>query len=357
MKTAICGIGICGGFGSGREAFEEALKQGKPKTETVSVRTAQGSFQGPAFLADTAPLERFVERKALRRLDHFSKMALLSAYLAWEDAGNPSWDRSKTGLIVASGYGPLRTTFAFLDSFIEAGDKFSSPTPFSHSVHNAALAQVSMSMGITGPGLTVSQFEMSVPSALLTAQAWLAEGRVDALLFGAVDEYSEVLGYSWYRFFGPWGGNIEPWKEERQTAVPGEGAVFFLLTNEDHGDRKGYGVVEKVCLGRDPYDPSRIPKEALVIVGADGHRRCGAFYHPLLNRDHPPLSYTPLVRQFPTGAAFDLAAAALIQRTGKVFKPPMGMEGETVCQAYDGRTICCLKTGPEGEWGEIFLGP
>ena len=42
----------------------------------------------PAFLADTARLDDFLNKKALRRVDHFSKMALLGSYLALQDAGH-----------------------------------------------------------------------------------------------------------------------------------------------------------------------------------------------------------------------------------------------------------------------------
>ena len=43
---------------------------------------------------------------------------------------------------------------------------------------------------------------MSVPSALISAIEWLKEGRVEKVLFGAVDEYSDILGYCWHRFHG-----------------------------------------------------------------------------------------------------------------------------------------------------------
>lgn len=357
MRTAISGIGLCGGFGTGIEAFRKALETGERAKGTVTVRSEEGPFQGPAYLADTGPLDRFVERKALRRLDHFSKLALLAACLAYEDAGDPAWDRSKTGLVVASGYGPLTTTFAFLDSFIESGDKFSSPTPFSHSVHNAALAQVSMRLGITGPGLTVSQFEMSVPSALLTAWTWLEEGRVDSLLFGAVDEYNEVLGYCWHRLFGPWGDDLKPLDFQRQTAVPGEGAVFFLLADAEKIDRPPYAYVERVRLGRGPYEPASLPQEACLVLGADGHKGCGSYYRPLLGRSYPVLCGTPSYGSFPAGAAFDVAAAALMLKEGKITAPCWHSGTVSKGCPLEGRPLCCLKMGPDGEWGEILLTP
>ena len=202
MKLAIEGIGVVGGFGCGMESLAAAISNGSSPIQHVSIKTTHGPRDMPAFLAETSKLDDFVNKRVLRRVDHYSKMALLGAHLALEDAGRLEGDRSTMGIIIASGYGAGRTTFAFLDSFINDGDNLSSPTFFSNSVQNAAVANVSMMLSITGPGLTVSQFDMSVPSALITARHWLEEGRVDSVLLGAVDEYCDVMGYCWHRYYG-----------------------------------------------------------------------------------------------------------------------------------------------------------
>ncbi len=209
MRLAIQGVGILGGFGCGIEALRTSLIDQTCRVQSVSIKTAQGLREQPAFLADTDKLDNFVNKKALRRVDHFSKMALLGSFLALEDAGQLEGDRQRMGMVIATGYGASRTTFAFLDSFINDGDQLSSPIHFSNSVHNAAGANISMLLNITGPALTVSQFEMSVPSALLAAGTWLEEGRVDSVLLGGVDEYSEILGYCYNRFFGDQGMGVK----------------------------------------------------------------------------------------------------------------------------------------------------
>ena len=38
-----------------------------------------------------------------------------------------------------------------------------------------------------------------MPCALLTARQWLLDGRVERVLFGALDELSDLTGYLWYR--------------------------------------------------------------------------------------------------------------------------------------------------------------
>ena len=135
MEIVVEGIGIVGGFGAGVERLSAVLVAGKSPINAVPVQTPDGAREMPVFLADTSCLDNFVPKKSLRRIDHFSRMALLGAYLALQDAGMPGIDPKGLGIVVASGYGATQTTFAFLDSFIVGNDAYPSPTHFSGSVH------------------------------------------------------------------------------------------------------------------------------------------------------------------------------------------------------------------------------
>ena len=258
-RIAIRGIGVVGAFGTGVDALRGALA-GAPAEPQPPPATGT-----PAILrAGTAALEGFVDRKALRRMDAISRLAILGACLALRDAGIDRPDE-RTGVVLSTGYGPSGTTLAFLDSFIESGDTCSSPTAFSSSVHNAPAANLSTLLGVTGPNLTVSQFEVSASSALLTAALWLEEGRVDRVLVGGVDEYGEVLGYCWQRSFGePDAPACQPLDTRRQTARPGEGCAFLLLERPSAGKavRGGHrGGADGPCRRRSPADPRRPPPD------------------------------------------------------------------------------------------------
>jgi len=361
MEICVEGIGIVGGFGSGIEEFSASLTRGSSPMRSATVRDGGNEVEMPAFLADTTRLDAFVPKKALRRIDHYARMALLGSYLALEDASMPDVDPKKLGVVVASGYGASATTFAFLESFIAGSDAFSSPTHFSNSVHNAAAAHISIMLGVTGPCLTVSQFEMSVPSALITAVRWLKEERVEKVLFGSVDEYCDVLGYCWRRFFGVnKERSIEPLLFDRQTAVPGEGAAFFLLSRKEPSEGT-YGIVSSVET--EYHDRARLPEtdRTLFILGADGHRECGQLYDQYITEGMNIASYTALFGSFPTNMAFDMAAACVSLKTNRIYGPP----SEIMCPpglAVAGASgtpgmpdICCLKLGDRGQSGVITL--
>ena len=226
MRISVTGLGAVGGFGCGAKALLEPSAPG-----VLCIPWGETFREFPAFRADTTPLERFVPKRNLRRIDAFSRMSLLGAHLALEDAGLPYQGLAGLGLVLASAYGATATTFDLIDSMIEAGDVCSSPIHFAGSLHNTPASHLAIQLGATGPSLTLSLFEDLVPTALLSARLWLEEGRVDRVLVGAVDELSDLTGYLWAR--------------DGQGPIPGEGAAFLLLSTRDE-DGPGYGTLEAI---------------------------------------------------------------------------------------------------------------
>lgn len=258
MPLAINGIGPVGAFGAGVENFRAALS-GKAKVtpDITRVETCDGSFDLPVFRASTSSLADFVARRKLRRLDNFSRLALLGAALASADSETEIIG-SRTGLIVASAHGASATTFAFLDSVIDDGDALSSPTLFSNSVHNAAASHIAEHFQITGPNLSLTQGADSLKIALITAAQWLASGRIDTVLCGAVDCYCEVLGYCWQSCKNSCKDGCRKFsKRELKTLSygPGEGSFFLHLSrkNENSPEPK-YGYLNRFIP--DPDSPS-----------------------------------------------------------------------------------------------------
>ena len=361
MRMAIQGIGVAGGFGCGIDRLGRALLSGESRPQKIQIDAEARQIPIPVFLCDTEPLAAYFGKRALRRVDHFSKMAVLASVQAIEDAGRLDENHQKLAVVVASGYGALRTTFSFLDSVIDDGDACASPTLFSNSVHNAAAAHISMMLKAKGPNVTVSQFEMSVPSALITACQLLQGKDVDAVIFGGVDEYCNVLGYSWERFFGPdHKTSMQPLDFKNHTAVAGEGAAFFLLTPDD-GDKPKYGYIADVEIGHSDSNTLTISENELLILGADGHRLSGIHYARHTPRNNQMAFYSPLYGSLPIGNAFDMAIAALSIKEGKVFAVPncpgedFGLNIAWQKRDLNAATICCLKFSCSGEYGAITL--
>jgi len=358
LKAVIRGIGVVGGFGTGISTLEKILMDHGPFIESFAVPDGQPLGGEPYVPVDTRNLKERFPPRSLRRMDHLSRTALLAAALALEDAADPGGN-ADTGVAVASGYGAVRTTFAFLDTILEGGDAGASPTLFSNSVLNAPAAHISMHLGARGPNLTVSRFEMSFSDALSIAVQWLEEGRAPSVLVGGVDEWCPVLGHCRHRFSKTRDAAafLSPFGTGRGRARIAEGAVFFLLSPEI-APASGYGVVESVESGRLPRDAPAFPKDAVILTGIDHHRDSAR--HPL-PEDRRVLDYTGYYGTLPVGTGFDMAIASVIVRRGRLFSVPDSTGSETVIdglqaeKAPEIRRVCCVNITPSGAYGLITL--
>ncbi len=315
FPLAIQGLGMVAGFGCGKKDALRAIESGSGPNASMQVQTQDGLIDYPVYTADPTPLKEFISPKKLRRVNKYSKIATLAAHLAMQDAGfnTPPYDLNMA-VIVASGYGASTTTFKFLDDVIQEGDEFASPTQFSNSVHSSAASHITILLQIQGPCLTVTQFEMSPVAALLNAQAWLREKRVDAVLLGSVDEINPVLLYYYQNL---WKTQIpkaiEPLNFQKQTAIPGEGAAFMLLTR-DQGRPPKYGYINDISWQN--TSAFNLPKDDTVIIGADGHRTCGHGYAKIVREtdQHRIKTFSTITGSMPSGQMFDVALASLASR-------------------------------------------
>jgi 3-oxoacyl-[acyl-carrier-protein] synthase II len=364
MNASILGIGPVCALGCGVRALREGLQGARrPAIERRDVDIGQGTpFPLRVFTSCADELERFLPKRALRRMDPFVRMALLSAYLAVEDAGIVFPDPDRVGVVIGSGYGPLRTTFAFQDSLIDFGDKCASPTHFANSVHNALASQVSISMNLQGPGQTVTTLGLSAAGAFLTALSWLEKDDADFVLVGAGDELCPVRAYAEARMLAEAGGRmdadgaIRPFLFDACTYAPGEGFVTFLLGKEGAPNR--YARVSRVLMGKgalEDEEEARLPDSLdLLILAANGNRAEGAAYRHLAQKARRTAAYAPFYGSMPTGDAFDIAIAALALKESRLFPSPDTTGAERYSADLrrldlpNGASIGCLKCGEDG---------
>jgi len=275
----ITGLGIVFAGGAGVPALREALVSGTPpEATTLEKEGVQVMAVPPAALTGNPVLA------PARRADRFCKMTLLAAMEAWQGCGA---DPLRTGIILATAFGPHATVFRFVNEMLDFGDAKVSPTVFSQSVHAAAASMIATAAGLHGPALSLADLAAPFEEALALAGCWLDSGRCDAVLVGAADELSDVLAHvvrrKWPHAF-----------------VPGEGAVFFRL------ERTG-GV--RVSVG-----PKETEDAACHLIDSQALGAGKAAPEAQASTAVPVRSYSPLWGSTRLGSALHLAAAALMRR-------------------------------------------
>jgi 3-oxoacyl-[acyl-carrier-protein] synthase II len=353
MTVAICGIGIVGGFGRGVPALERVLNDGPLDPSMLSIPTREGAIQVPCLTADTARLADFMPTRTLRRMSHYIRLGLLAAIDAITDAGMLETERrGRLGIIVATGHGATGNNYAFQYPFEDREEICGSPTRFSNSVHNAAAAYISIALKEMGPNHSITHEDLSFPSALLTAVAWIRQRRVDAVLVGGVDELNHAHAYAWhvYQQQGLKGG-----QDERTIPLAGEGACFFVLKAAD-AVSSVYASIKDVRVGRHRGGPPDRPAAPCYFLGSGGVGATPADYRPWVSADARCASYASMYGDLPVDGAFDTAIAALSCQKNILFADDRMAPAARALEPLGGRSIACLKLGVGNTYGWTLLG-
>jgi 3-oxoacyl-[acyl-carrier-protein] synthase II len=342
MKAAICGIGVVGGFGCGLPALETALNGNRIEPTIVSVPTRSGPVRVPCLTADTGPLAGRVPPRALRRMSHYIRLGLLASLEAMIDAGIlDKARRGRLGIIVATGHGATGNNYDFQYPFEDKEEICGSPIRFSNSVHNAAAAHISIALEEMGPNHSITHGDLSFPSALLTALAWLARERVDAVIVGGVDELNHAHAYAWHAH-----RMKRPKDVETVDRVPlaGEGACFFVLKPHS-ADASPYGIIREVVLSRDIGGPIRRPPSECTILGRGGLAATPVDYDRWLPAGACSRCYADIYGDLPVDSAFDTAIAALSLKNNRIYTDGRKPDPSGHHEPAASRPIACLKLG------------
>lgn len=288
----LSGLGIVFAGGVGVQALREALSAGMPLPAKPHEKEGLPVLAVPPSALTGNPV-----LAPARRADRFCKMTLLAAMEAWQGCGA---DPLRTGIILATAFGPHATVFRFVNEMLDFGDAKVSPTVFSQSVHAAAASMIATAAGVHGPVLSLADLAMPFEEAFALAECWLESGRCETVLVGAADELSDVLAHVVRR----------TWPN---TCVPGEGAVFFRLERAG-GVRVSIGSTvsaEAACLFADTQalggDVATTQAHAVPAV--------------------PTRSYSALWGSTRLGTAFHLAVAACMRREALPTADALLMQG------------------------------
>jgi hypothetical protein len=184
-------------------------------------------------------------KKTLRRADGLTIQAVAAAAQAMAKAPSRELAPVEVGIFVGTAFGPLETNFRFLDTLLDGGEGQTSPTLFSHSVHNMAAGYISRLLDLQGPALTMTTFAWPFLSALHTAWQFMAQKKVRRALVIAVEAKSAVLEDAIERIGAS------------DHSAPIEKAVACVLDPVEWAPQ-GYPVLQDLEINERPCDPQNL---------------------------------------------------------------------------------------------------
>ena len=191
--------------------------------------------EGPYLLSVEPDYKAYINPTMIRRMSRVLKQGVVSAMVCLQDAKVQMPD----AIISGTGLGCIVDTDKFLTAIIDNGEQFLTPTSFIQSTHNTISAQIALMIKCLGYNYTYVHRGFSFESSVQDAIMLLMEGDAKHVLVGGVDEMTDTY-YAITKRLAFWKPNVTGHLSLAQStsrgAIPGEGATYFVLSQEENKD-------------------------------------------------------------------------------------------------------------------------
>jgi 3-oxoacyl-[acyl-carrier-protein] synthase II len=255
-RVVITGVGVISPVGLGKEAFWNALADGKSGIAPITRFDTEGfntRFAGEASDFDPAD---YLDHKEIRRLDRFCHFAVAAAGLAFSDAGlDPaSLDSDRSGALIGSGIGGLETMENQQAILAEQGPRRLSPFVVPMMIVNMAAGHVSIKYGLKGPNECIVTACATGTHSVGEAFRAIKYGFADFMIAGGSEAPITRLGVGGFgaaktlstRNDEPLRAS-RPFDAERDGFVMGEGCGLVILESEEHAKARGANIVAEMA--------------------------------------------------------------------------------------------------------------
>jgi 3-oxoacyl-[acyl-carrier-protein] synthase II len=299
--------------------------------------SAQHSFRNNHFLDEVVAYtgsrmnciepdyKDIIDPKMIRRMSRIIRMGVAAAKVCLEQGGVEIPD----AIITGTAYGCLQDTDMFLTKMVEQKEELLTPTAFIQSTHNTIGAQIGLMIKSNNYNNAFVHGALSFESALLDGMMYLMENAKSNVLVGAVDEITDSSHVILSRF-GLYKrepvSNLDLYKTATKGTMAGEGASFFLLSNEP--TEKDYAKLDGLYTFYKPKDSESIENHIheflkqqsvdindidIVITGKNGDAKNDSVYEQLgrsVFNNSVLVNYKNLCGEYPTAIGFGLWVAA-----------------------------------------------
>ncbi len=259
-KVVISGMGILSPLGRGLSCNWSGVVNAKP---CISKITAFDASEYPSQIAGQLPRDNentsdegpfnplsVLSEKELRRVDDFITYGICAGQDALNDANwHPTefMEKARTGVIMASGIGGIKTIYDVSAILREKGPRRISPFFIPASIPNMASGNLSIMNGFMGPNTTSVTACASSAYAISEAARMIILDEADVMLTGGTEAAITPLaiaGFGAARALSTHYNDTpeiasRPWDKGRDGFILSEGAGALVLEEMEHAKKRG----------------------------------------------------------------------------------------------------------------------
>ena len=252
-RVVVTGLGATTPLGGDVPSTWDALLAGKSGVRALTEEWAlDASVQFAARVA-VEPSE-VMERVEMRRLDRSEQFALIAAREAWKDAGSPDVDKTRLGVVIASGIGGVITLLDQYDILKTKGARSVSPHTVPMLMPNGPAANVGLELQAKAGVHTPVSACASGAEAIGYAMEMIRTGRADIVVTGGVEAAIHALPMAGFASMKALSTRNDapakasrPYDNDRDGFVLGEGGGVIVIESLEHAQKRGAKIYAELA--------------------------------------------------------------------------------------------------------------
>ena len=255
-RVVITGIGAVTPIGVGKDAFWNALIEGKsgvgPITRfDVSEYTTKIAGEVSDFVVTD-----FIDKKEAKRMDRSTQYAVAASKLAIDDAklDLEAEDRERIGVIIGTGIGGMEALYDQYKVLFAKGPSRISPFLVPMMIGNMASGMTSIQFGLQGPSSCVVTACATGTNSIGDAARAIKYGDADVMLAGGTEapiSPAALAGFGSMKALSTRNDEPKrasrPFDKDRDGFVMGEGAGVIVLESLEHALARGAHIYAELA--------------------------------------------------------------------------------------------------------------
>ena len=260
-RVVITGMGAVTPLGTGVEKFWEGIKANKLGISYIDMfDTANIGIKIAGIVRDFNETSYYdvkgcFDKKEAKRMDLFTKYAVVATHEALEDAGTDfsDIDPYRAGVIVGSGIGGVDLTINEHNKYLNKGVNRISVFYVPMMISNMAAGTISMKTGFRGANFDVTTACASATHSIGEAFRKIKDGYLDVCLAGGTESTREEFTFGGFANMKALTKSDDltrasvPFDKERSGFVLGEGSAILVLEEYEHAKTRGAKIYAEIA--------------------------------------------------------------------------------------------------------------
>lgn len=249
----VTGIGATTPLGGDAASTWAGLLEGR---SGISTLTDEWAAALPARLAARIAVEPLtvLERVEARTLDRSQQLALIAGREAWAHAGKPDIDKTRLGVVFATGIGGLTTLLNAYDVLKESGPRRVSPHTVPMLMPNGPAVTVELEVGAQAGAHAPVSACASGAEAISYGLQMIRSGRADMVVCGGTEAVIHPLPLAAFAAMRAMSTRNDepqrasrPYDKGRDGFIMGEGAGAVVLETAEHAKARGAHIIAELA--------------------------------------------------------------------------------------------------------------